>query len=115
MMRMLIIALFVAAAGLLGETQLSKAQSAYSYPWCSLGGGRGSNALSCYYTSWEQCRATMSGRGGYFVQSPNYHAPPAQTPPRAIVKSASHRRAPTGCLNATQPPEWIRDLESIRA
>jgi len=48
MMRMLIIALFVVAAGLLGETQLGKAQSAYSYPWCSLGGGRGSNALSCY-------------------------------------------------------------------
>src|SRR6266481_2403535 len=62
MMRMLIIALFVVATGLLGETQLGNAQSAYSYPWCSLGGGRGSNALSCYYTSWEQC--AHGGGGG---------------------------------------------------
>jgi len=60
-MRMPIIALFVIAAALLGETQASNAQSPYSYPWCALGGGKGSNALSCYYTSWEQCRTTMSG------------------------------------------------------
>src|SRR5258708_25131530 len=86
MMRMLIIALFVAAAGLLGETQLSKAQSAYSYPWCSLGGTRGSNALSCYFTSWEQCRATMSGRGGNCVESPYYHAQPTQLPRPALMK-----------------------------
>src|SRR5882762_10024277 len=86
MMRMRIIALFVAAAGLLGETQLSNAQSAYSYPWCSLGGSRGSNALSCYFTSWEQCRATMSGRGGNCVESPYYHAPPPQPPHRTVVK-----------------------------
>src|SRR5215471_10828735 len=56
MTRMPISALFVVAAALMGETQVSNAQSAYSYPWCSLGGTRGSNALSCYFTSWEQCQ-----------------------------------------------------------
>jgi len=101
MMRMLIIALFVAAAGLLGETQLSKAQSAYSYPWCSLGGGRGSNALSCYFTSWEQCRATMSGRGGNCVESPYYHAPPPQPPHRTVVKPRHHRHAQTVGVNTS--------------
>jgi hypothetical protein len=54
MSRTPIVTLFIIAAALLGETQISNAQSAYSYPWCSLGGTRGSNALSCYYTSWEQ-------------------------------------------------------------
>ncbi|SRR6266478_6045730 len=58
-MRMPIIALFVIAAALLGETQVSNAQSPYSYPWCAIySGGRGlGGAMSCYYTSWEQCRA----------------------------------------------------------
>jgi Protein of unknown function (DUF3551) len=102
MMRMLIIALFVVATGLLGETQPGNAQSAYSYPWCSLGGSRGSNALSCYYTSWEQCRATMSGRGGNCVESPYYHAPPTQPPRRALVKPRHHRHAQTVRVNSPE-------------
>src|SRR5215470_11942687 len=95
MTRVPIIVLFIVAVTLLGETQLSNAQSAYSYPWCSLGGSRGSNALSCYFTSWEQCRATMSGRGGNCVQSPYYHAQPTQLPHRALVKPRHHRHAQT--------------------
>jgi hypothetical protein len=95
MMRMAIIAPFVIAAAFLGETQVSSAQSPYSYPWCSLGGKRGSNALSCYYTSWEQCRTTMSGIGGNCVQSPYYHPQPAQLPHPALVKPRHHRHART--------------------
>src|SRR5215470_3732760 len=72
-MRTQIIMLFVIAAALLGGTQVSSAQSAYSYPWCSLGGPKDTNALSCYFTSWEQCRATMFGLGGICVESPYYH------------------------------------------
>jgi len=86
---MRILTLFVVAAALLGETQISNAQSAYSYPWCALGGHRGSNAMSCYYTSWEQCRATMSGIGGNCVQSPYYGAQPR---PPAVMKPPRHRR-----------------------
>ena len=92
MMRMSIIALCVIAAALLGETQVSNAQqSAYSYPWCSLGAGKESNALSCYYTSWEQCRTTMSGIGGNCVQSPYYHGEVTPLPHRANV-NRRHRR-----------------------
>src|SRR6516164_4276760 len=94
MTRMSIIVLFVTAAALLGEMQVSNAQSAYSYPWCSLGGTKGSNALSCYYTSYEQCRTTTSGIGGYCIESPYYHAPPIQ-PHRAAVKPHRHRHART--------------------
>ena len=86
MMRMPIIALFAIAAALLAETQISNAQSAYSYPWCSLGGAKDSNALSCYYTSREQCRTTMSGIGGNCVESPYYHAQSTLLPHRSVVK-----------------------------
>ncbi len=86
MMRLPIIALFVVAAALLGKTQVSNAQSAYSYPWCSLGGTKGSNALSCYYTSREQCRTTMSGLGGLCVASPYYHEQSTPTSRHSVVK-----------------------------
>src|SRR5215468_6970544 len=93
MMRKAIVVLFVAAAALLGETQVSKAQSAYSYPWCAIlpGAGSGSGgAMSCYYSSWEQCRTSMFGIGGNCVESPYYHAQSTPLPGRAIVKP--HRR-----------------------
>ncbi len=92
-MRMSILTLFVIAAALLGETQIGDAQSQYSYPWCALGGTRDSNALSCYYTSWEQCRTTMSGIGGICVESPYYHAQPKPLPHRSLVKLRHRRHA----------------------
>jgi hypothetical protein len=94
-MRMPIILLSVIAAALLGETQIGNAQSPYSYPWCSLGGTKDSNALSYYYTSWEQCRTTMSGIGGNCVESPYYHAQPTLLPHRALVKPRHPRHMRT--------------------
>jgi hypothetical protein len=89
-----IIVLFAIATGLLAETQVSNAQSPYSYPWCSLGGtSMGSNALSCYYTSWEQCRTTMSGIGGNCVESPYHHAQSTQQAHGPIVKPRHRRHA----------------------
>jgi hypothetical protein len=93
MTRYPIIMLFVVAAALLGETQVGNTQSAYSYPWCAVysdNDGPG-GALSCYYASWEQCRTTMSGIGGYCVESPYYHAQPTQVPRSALVKPRHHR------------------------
>jgi Protein of unknown function (DUF3551) len=98
MMRMPIIALFLIAAALLGETQVSNAQSAYSYPWCAVyfGGNDGlGGAMSCYYTSWEQCRTTMLGIGGNCVESPYYHAQSTPLPNRSLVKTRHHRHART--------------------
>ncbi|SRR5579871_939974 len=97
-MRIPIIALLAIGIALLGETQMSKAQSPYSYPWCALYGGSGSSggaggAMSCYYASWQQCMTTMSGIGGVCVESPYYHAQPTQLPNRALVKSRHRRHA----------------------
>jgi hypothetical protein len=96
MTRMPIIMFFVAAAALLGETYISHAQSAYSYPWCSLGDASwGSNALSCYYTSRQQCRTTMLGIGGNCIESPYYHAQSTQLPHHSMAKPRHHRHAQT--------------------
>jgi len=95
MTRTPIIAPFVIAAALLGEMQISSAQSPYSYPWCAIYGRRGGGAMSCYYTSWEQCRTTMLGIGGNCIQSPYYHAQPTQLPHRSLLKPRHHRHART--------------------
>ena len=95
MTRKPIIVLFLIAAALLGETQVGHAQSPYSYPWCSLGGQRDTNALSCYYESWEQCRTTMSGIGGICVTSPYYHGQPIPPSHHSLVKPRHHRHART--------------------
>jgi Protein of unknown function (DUF3551) len=98
MMRMPIIALFVIAAVLLGVTQISNAQSPYSYPLCAIpsgGDNSGGGAMSCYYASWQQCMTSLSGIGGNCVESPYYHAQPTQLPQRSLVKER-HRRPRKG-------------------
>src|SRR5712664_615760 len=96
MTRKPIIVLFVIVAALLAETQISNAQSPYSYPWCAIYPGDNNGpggALSCYYTSWEQCRTTMFGIGGNCVESPYYHAQPTQLPHRSLMKPHHRRHA----------------------
>jgi len=94
-MRKPIIVPFVIVAALLGETPSSSAQSPYSYPWCAIyPGGQGlGGAMSCYYTSWEQCRTTMFGIGGNGVQSPYYHLQPTRLPHRLLAKPRHYRHA----------------------
>ncbi len=92
-MRTPLIALLAIAAALLGEMQMSNAQSPYSYPWCAVTGGKDAGALSCYYTSWEQCRTTQSGLGGICIESPYYHPQPTQVPHRLLLKPHHRRHA----------------------
>src|SRR5260370_29751455 len=101
MTRAPIIVLLVIAAALLGETQVSKAQSAYSYPWCAIYPGDSNGpggAMSCYYTSWEQCRTTMLGIGANCVETPNNHPQSKPLPNRSLVKPrhTSHARTVAG-------------------
>jgi Protein of unknown function (DUF3551) len=104
MTRTSIIVLFVVAAALLGETQVSNAQSAYSYPWCAiyLGGSGSPGAMSCYYTSWEQCWTTMLGIGGNCVESPYYRAQPTPLSHRANVKPHHRHHDRTARLSSRE-------------
>src|SRR5262249_3887638 len=75
LMRLSLPAFFLITAALLGEIQTASAQSPTSYPWCSRYFGRGTGgARSCYYTSYPQCMATVSGIGGYCFRNPYYYA-----------------------------------------
>ncbi len=45
------------------------------YRWCADYGGRGGSS-NCYFMTWEQCRASISGRGGFCRQNPFYDGVP---------------------------------------
>jgi hypothetical protein len=75
-MRLPILSLFLIVGALLGEIQVASAQSPTSYPWCARYYKEGT-PTSCYFTSYQQCRASVSGIGGLCFQSPYYHAPAA--------------------------------------
>ena len=62
---------------LVAKTQVASAQTAYDYPWCARTRDKGS--FSCYFTTREQCLATISGIGGLCVTNP--YRPPAPTGP----------------------------------
>jgi hypothetical protein len=73
-MRLTILSLFVIAAALVVEMQAALAQSPNSYPWCARQAGRDYDTTSCYFTSNQQCMATISGGGGWCYQNPAYRA-----------------------------------------
>lgn len=60
-------AMFVPAAG-----------HAETYKWCAYYGGRGGEASNCGFSTLEQCRATVSGIGGYCGVNPFYGEPQRQ-------------------------------------
>jgi hypothetical protein len=71
--------LMIAGAVLLTATVSSHAQSAYDYPWCAIYGDK-SGSQACYYTSYQQCMATLSGIGGTCIRSPYYRGPVRDVP-----------------------------------
>jgi Protein of unknown function (DUF3551) len=73
-MRTRIFLLALVSAALMEVTELASAQSPYSYPWCSRQtyGGR-NDTTTCYFTSYAQCRTTISGIGGWCYQNPAYN------------------------------------------
>jgi hypothetical protein len=73
----LVIALLLAGAG--------NAQ-AREYPWCAQMPIEFDYVLTCGYSTFEQCLATISGVGGFCRRNPRYGWEP---PPRTIKK---HRR-----------------------
>jgi hypothetical protein len=54
--------------GAVAQTQPSAAQTPYDYPWCALRADR-SGAQSCYFTSYEQCMASLRGIGGTCIRN----------------------------------------------
>jgi len=82
-MRLPILSLVLIAAALLGEFQAASAQPPTSYHWCARHFGNWMvGPMSCYFTSYQQCRTTLSGTRGVCFQSPYYHQLPPDVAPR---------------------------------
>ena len=51
------------------------------YKWCAVYGGRkGGGSQNCYFLTLEQCRATVSGVGGFCAVNAFYDGRPVTTP-----------------------------------
>ncbi len=69
---------FILAAGLL---VCASAAQADPYPWCAqYGGGRSGGASNCYFKTIQQCRAAVSGVGGFCRPNMFYDGKPVRTP-----------------------------------
>ncbi len=76
---------YLVALGLLLAASAGDNASAIEYPWCA-DLGKDIGATNCGFTTLEQCRATVSGIGGFCIQNPSYRTP--------LPAVSSRRRAP---------------------
>jgi hypothetical protein len=81
-MRLRIMSVVLGCVAALAGTPHAVAQSAYDYPWCALY-TKTSGATSCYYTSFQQCIATMRGIGGTCIRNP-YDGADRRGPSRSL-------------------------------
>ena len=88
-MRKLILMALLTAAGL---PVLASSASADPYKWCALYSmGRGGGAQNCYFVTLEQCRAAVSGVGGFCKENLFYDGRPVRTPEDG-VRPAKRKR-----------------------
>ena len=71
MLRMFTAAFALAAAAVLAGHSLPAKAEIY-YPWCARYGGDMGGASNCGFSTFEQCRATISGIGGFCEPNPFY-------------------------------------------
>jgi hypothetical protein len=65
------------------------ADAAPYWPWCSrYGDPRGYGAVSCAFSSWEQCMDTVRGIGGWCYTNP--YPNPHPTTPARLAKPHRH-------------------------
>jgi hypothetical protein len=67
-MRYLLIALGLLCAASLSGT----AANAQNYPWCAQYGGRMGGGENCGFSTYAQCRAALSGNGGFCNRNTQY-------------------------------------------
>ena len=64
------------------------------YRWCAVysGGGEDGGGSNCYFMTLEQCRATVSGMGGFCTPNNFYDGRPVTTPGEFVGRRK--KRAP---------------------
>lgn len=79
----------VILAGLIAGAAADTAR-ADQYAWCAImGGGRDGGATNCYFVTLAQCKAAVSGVGGFCMASPYYTGRPVVTPEQTQRKKKS--------------------------
>lgn len=87
------VATAAAALALTAAASAFDAAKADPYRWCAdYTFGRG-GASNCWFMTIEQCRATVSGVGGYCRPNPFYDGLPIGTPAGTAVKRAPRVRS----------------------
>jgi hypothetical protein len=83
--RALMHASIVAAAGLLAPCALATSPAAADpYRWCAVYSTSGDdNGTNCYFMTIEQCRAAVSGNGGFCTPNNFYDGRPVTVPGEA--------------------------------
>ena len=61
------------------------AHAADEWPWCAYYGSLGMGATNCGFATQAQCRAAISGVGGFCQTNPRYR-PPARSKARRAVQ-----------------------------
>jgi hypothetical protein len=61
-----------AALTLGGMVAFSSGAQADPYKWCAQYGNRTDNGTNCYFMTIQQCRAAISGNGGFCRPNPFY-------------------------------------------
>ena len=81
---------YLAAGAVLATTLLGIAApaSADPYRWCAVYGGRGGGGTNCGFITLAQCRATVSGIGGFREPNQLYTGP--DTPVRRTRKQSQN-------------------------
>jgi len=69
---LLLLAIFAVTAAIGTRAQ------AQNYPWCAIYSAFG--ARNCGFTTFDQCRATLSGMGGFCNANPMYEPPAGPQP-----------------------------------
>jgi hypothetical protein len=64
------------------------------YRWCAVysGGGESGGGTNCYFITLEQCRATISGMGGFCEPNQFYDGRPVTVPGESVERGK--KRAP---------------------
>jgi len=61
------------------------ASAQINYPWCAVYSGRGGGGTNCGFSTIEQCRATISGMGG-FCEPNQFYTGSAEKPAKRAHK-----------------------------
>ena len=78
----------LAAGFVVSVVAASTPAQSVEYPWCVQYGGR-TGGTNCGFVSWEQCRWTASGTGGFCSPNP-FYAAQMQAAPRPKKRRAVH-------------------------